>query len=212
MDNMEYHAMLRRAYEETGDVSALEKYVVSETLPPIEDYDHAVQMIRENYRNAVSCRLLMIGAHIVSTWCFDSEQNDFLNVLNEMYPFFPAAEKGIVSFLNAHHIRSRDLEHYRKHPEYEALLLRSITENEACVMSRVYLAEFYSRCAKGKARKMRNAAASHTIKVYSMEELAQMTGESLASAEAYINEHILGTHISCVNYELRFGAPQNRAK
>lgn len=126
MDTIEYNSILHREYEKTRNIHVLEKYVVSETLSPIEDYGNAVRIIRENYRNAVSCRLLIIGAHIVSKWCFDDNHNDFLNLLNEMYPFLPAAEKGIISFLNAHHIRFRDRDHYQECPEYEPLLLKSI--------------------------------------------------------------------------------------
>lgn len=202
MDNTEYNDMLRREYEKTGSISVLEKYVVSETISPIEDYYNAMQIIRANYSRSVSCHLLMIGAHIFSEWCFDSSENDFLDLLNDMYPFLPSAEKGIVNFLNAHHMRFHDRDYYQEDPKYEAFLLQSITENKSCVMSRIYLAELYLRHSKTNALKLFNDAALHIRKVSSMEDLAQMTDEDLATSEAYINEHILGTHVSFVNYDI----------
>ena len=41
-----YNEALRNEYEQTGNVEALEKYIISETLPPIEDFQNAVNIIR----------------------------------------------------------------------------------------------------------------------------------------------------------------------
>ena len=42
----------------------------------------------------------------------------------------------------------------------------------------------------------------NVIKVSSLEEYQQMSTEQFLEPKAYINEHILGTHISSVNYKV----------
>lgn len=67
MNNVvEYNTKLREEYEKTHSLDVLERYVLSETLAPIEDHENAVRLIRESYEHAVSCNLLIIGAFLCS--------------------------------------------------------------------------------------------------------------------------------------------------
>lgn len=202
MNNVvEYNTKLREEYEKTHSLDVLERYVLSETLAPIEDHENAVRLIRESYEHAVSCNLLIIGAFLCSKWCFGDTDNDLLHILNEMYPQLSPQKKGIVSFLNAHEIYFRDQSHYRTDPQYERLLRQSIDENPDCVRSRAYLAELYSERSRATARAFYEDAAAHILEVLSAAKLEKMRIEDFLQPEAFIQEHILGTRISYVNYE-----------
>lgn len=201
MNVVEYNIKLREEYEKTHSIDALEKYVLSETLAPIEDFENAVRLIRESYEHAVSCNLMIIGAFLCSEWCFGDTDNDLLHILNEMYPQLSLQKKGIVDFLNAHEIYFRDQSHYRVNPQYERLLRQSIDENPHCVRSRAYLAELYSESSRATARTFYEDAIAHILEVLSAAKLKKMCIEDFLQPEAFIQEHILGTHISYVNYE-----------
>lgn len=202
MNNVvECNTKLREEYEKTHSIDVLERYVLSETLAPIEDYENAVRLIRESYEHAVSCNLMIIGAFLCSEWCFGDTDNDPLHILNEMYPQLSPQKKGIVSFLNAHEIYFRDQSHYRTNPQYERLLRQSIDENPHCVRSRAYLAELCSESSRATARALYEDAIAHILEVLSAEKLKKMRIEDFLQPKAFIQEHILGTHISYVNYE-----------
>ena len=59
-----YNEYLRQEYERTHDISVLEKYIVSETAYPIEDFDNAKKLIRSHYHELTNSTLLIIGAHL----------------------------------------------------------------------------------------------------------------------------------------------------
>lgn len=193
-----YNEAFRHEYEQTGNIEALGKYIISETIPPIEDFQNAVNIIRSNYCRLTNSTLLIVGAHLFSEWLFEKDHNELLEILNCMYQFLPLKEKAIVSFLNANHLRQRD-KNYRTNPEYEKQLLASLADGIPFVYNRVSLAELYTGSA---AKQMYEDALRNVIKVSSLEECQQMSTEQFLEPKAYINEHILGTHISSVNYKV----------
>lgn len=183
-------------YEESKAIDVLEKYVVSETISPIADYKNAIEIIRANYCCQVNSTLLIIGAYLASEW--SEGHNELLEILNKMYGYLPQKEKMIVHFLNAHHLRFRD-PMYKCNPNYKMHLLKSLNGDTPFATNRRYLAELY---AGDKAKEMYTEAMSNVVKVHSKSELEQMTIVQLVEPEAFINEHILGTHISYINYEI----------
>ena len=157
-----------------------------------------MNIIRSNYCRLTNSKLLIVGAHLFSEWLFKEDHNELLEILNCMYQFLPLKEKAIVSFLNANHLRQRD-KNYRTNPEYEKQLLASLADGIPFVYNRVYLAELYTGSA---AKQTYEDALRNVIKVSSLEECQQMSTEQFLEPKVYINEHILGTHISSVNYKV----------
>ena len=98
-----YNEYLRQEYERTHDISVLEKYIVSETVCPIEDFENAKKLIRAHYREQTNSTLLIIGAHLAQYWGVD--HNDFLDILNAMYDYLPTEEQAIISYLRAEEMR-----------------------------------------------------------------------------------------------------------
>ena len=195
LDIVAYNKQLCQAYKKNKSIELLEKYVVSETIPPIADYGNAVKIIRSSYSCQVNSTLLIIGAYLTSGWV--SGDNELLEILNKMYEHLPLKEQSIICFLNAHHLRFRD-DNYIKSHAYQKYLLDSLKNGVSFVKNRVYLAELYT---KNDAKKMYQKAITNIIKVHSAEEIAQMPVEQFVEPQNFINEHILGTHITYLNYE-----------
>jgi len=191
-----YNKWLWQEYEKTQDIRLLEQYVVSETIPPISDFGNAVKIIRENYRYHTNSTLLIIGSYLTSEWIFGD--NELLEILNQMYSYLPEKEKAIVCYLNACQLRFKD-EGYLSNPLYQKNLLESLKCKEAFVNNRVFLAELYE---KEQSKKMFNEALTNIVKVYSYHDIERMTVEHFVEPQTFINEHILGTHISIVNHEI----------
>jgi hypothetical protein len=192
-----YNKQIRQEYEKEQSIELLEKYVLSETLCPIEDFGNAVKIIRANYGHKISCRLLIIGAYLFSVWCLDETHNELLAILNEMYPHLSAKEQAIVCYLNANHLRHRDRQNKKK-KERERYLLQSLEYEGHFVYNRVMLAELYTG---EKAKKMYREAVEHIVTVDSLEDIHKITIEQFVDPQFFIDEHILGIRISDSNYE-----------
>ena len=196
MERTLYNDMLRQEFELRKDIYSLTRFVLSETLTPICDYANAVELIRANFHRCTSGQLLIIGAFLISTWL--PQVNDFLQVLNVMHASFPEREQAIIHYLNAYHMFMHE-DNYRHNPDYYSELVKSTSFKTKFVYNHYRLAEITSGQA---ARNNVEEALQNVIKVYTYEELRGMTTDSLADPQEFINEHILGTHISQPNYEL----------
>ena len=79
MDTVAYNEFLRQKFEKTKDIEVLLRYVISETLSPIGDYENAVKIVREyndDYQNPI---LLFIGAYWL-IWWYHEKENDCLQI------------------------------------------------------------------------------------------------------------------------------------
>lgn len=123
-----YNEYLRQEYERTHDISVLEKYIVSETVCPIGDYENAKKLIRAHYREQTNSTLLIIGAHLAQYW--GADHNDFLDILNAMYDYLPAEEQAIISYLRAEEmLRDYDFD-YKNSAAYKQHLIDSVSKSD----------------------------------------------------------------------------------
>ena len=193
----EYNEYLRKEYEKTKSVELLEKYIISETLSPLEDYQNVIRIIRSNYPININVHLLYIGAYCISGWLIE-ERNEMLDILNDMYLHLSNRDKSIVCFLNAYQLRFADKK-YSHNPKYKEWLLDSIRLNDAVVKSRIYLAALYPQ---PMASEIYAEALARVQKVYEEKEIIEMGVEDFSNIDAFINEHILGTHISTLTLNM----------
>lgn len=182
-------------FERYGSLESFTKYVMSETIAPIEDYPSVVNLIRSNYHKQISVDLLMIGAYLAIQWT--NHYNELLGILNFMEPCLPDREKAIVHYLNAYKLHIRD-ENYPSDPERQTELRTSLTFNIPFVNNRCLIAEYST---KEDAKKYYREALDNVQKVFSEEDIMKLPLEHFLEPQSFINEFILGTHISYINYE-----------
>lgn len=190
MNVEKYNELLKNEYEMRGDINTLIKYVISETLPPIADYENAIKIIRNNYKTAFNTTLLIIGCYLLSE-CF-SEKNEMLCILNEIIPFLTKKEKAIVYYLNANHIRTRD-NNYKSDGMYKMYLQKSVEVNTPFVFNRVWLAEISPTETR---QKLKSEAVRNIDKVYDFSKIEKLPISVFVEPNFFINEKILGTNIS----------------
>jgi len=190
-----YNKKAKEDFEKYGGIDLLTKYVMSETLAPIEDYENAVNIIRGNYHKYISGKLFIIGAYSIINW--SSSQNELLGILNLMYKYLPDEERAIVHYLNA----------------TQTYVKNGLVENEESIIELKKTLEFdipfvYNRCRIAEystgenARKYYNEALDNVQKVLSEEEILKLPFEHFLEPQTFIDEYILGTHISYINYEV----------
>ncbi len=196
MDVEELNEHLRDAYAKTPSMENLERYVMSELLDPIEDFRNAVRIIEQNYSEAVSDSLLMVGAHCASYWP-PSAQNALLLALNRRYLSLSERDKAIVCYLNAYQIQATYPD-YRKNEMYRRFLLDSMKYSGPFVNNRIALAEIVS---KEEAKALYGEAVKNVTHVSDMEELKALPDEFWLDPQYYIDEFILGTSIAEDFYE-----------
>ena len=196
MDTVAYNEFLRQKFEKTKDIEVLLRYVISETLSPIGDYENAVKIVREykdDYQNPI---LLFIGAYWL-IWWYHEKENDCLQDLNRLKDRMTEEELAITYYLNASHVRATTSD-YAEHPEYRENLLRSIECKVPFVNNRMDLAEI----STGEERERLYAEAlNNVVKVNSMEEIMAMPWEAFAEPDKFISEFITGTHPNDTDYK-----------
>lgn len=188
-----YNQYLSEQFQKTKDVHVLERFVLSELCAPIADFPNAIQIIRQNYKEVTSYRLLVIGAHIQPGW--DDKQNEFLDILDAMCPFLCSQQQSVIWWLHALDTRIRD-EHYKTNEKYREFLTKSVQCDSSSVFNLLEYINIFSHC--GFTRK---DVLNNVQKVYSHEELKSLNLCFFTDPEEYIAEHLLGTRISYLAYQ-----------
>lgn len=196
MDILSYNKHLLECFVQDPTADMLSKYVMSETLSPIEDYSNAINLIRSNYPVYSDTTLLIVGAYLISEWFLES--NDLLEILNNQIERLSMVNQAIVYYLNAHHLRRREKSYY-KNPKYLENLCKSTEIAVPFVGNFLYLAELQTD--KNAVQRVLDRAIANIQKVYSEEEIRQMTFEQLTSPQSFVEEFILQTHIPYVTFE-----------
>lgn len=195
MNIVEYNEYLCQKFEETKDVGVLLRYVITESLSPICDYENMIRIIRRHksaYKNAT---LLLLGAFWLTYW-FRDEENDLLKELNLLRSSMSEEELAITYYLNACHLRFTN-EDYKNHPEYRENLLLSIGCNVPFVDNRVLLAEISPLEEK---QKLYVEALRNVIHVPTLSETMSTPDEIFAEPDKFIGEFITGTHPNSSHY------------
>jgi hypothetical protein len=192
----EYNKNIKREFENRGGIDLLTKYVMSEILPPIDDFENAVNIIKTNYHHQMSGELLIIGAYLAIKWTY--LKNELLEILNLMYDYFPDRDKAIINYLNALQIYTRD-EHIKRNEEYRSQLNKSMGYKIPFVYNRCQMAEVVHEY---EIKKCYEDALKNVEIVFSEQDIMQMPLEHFLDPQSFIKEYILGTQISYVNYEI----------
>jgi len=195
MNSDEYNERIKHEFENHGGIDLLTKYVMSEILPPIADYENAVKIIKMNCCLQMSGELLIIGAYLAIKWTYS--RNELLEVLNLMYDYFPDRDKAIINYLNALQIYTRD-KRYKKNNAYWDELSKSIAFNTPFVYNRCKMAEIVDR---NTAQKYYKDALENVKTVLTEQEIMQLPFEYFLNPQSFIEEHILGTDLSYENYD-----------
>ena len=182
----ELNKTYKAEYEKQGGLDRFVKYVMSETISPIEDYPNIVNLIRANYHKQINGELLIIGAYLAIQWT--EHYNELLDILNMMRPCFPDKEKAIVHYLNAYKLYVRD-ENYLSNPYYKMELRESIRYNIPFVNNRFQLAEC---SAKEDAQRLFGEALKNVQEIFSEEAIMKLPLEHFLEPQSFINEFILG--------------------
>ena len=185
----ELNRKLKDEYEGNGGLELFTKYVMSEALPPIEDYENIVRIIRENYHKQISVDLLIIGAYCAIYWTHSD--SEMLEILNLLRPFLPDKQRAIVHYLNAYKLRLLDDDYLSNHI-YQTELTASLITNVAFVNSRLMIAELLP---EKEAKKYYSDAVDNVQEVFTEEELGEISQEYSLDPQSFINEFILGTHL-----------------
>ena len=195
MNIVEYNECLRKRFEETNDINILLRYVMTEALAPICDYEHMIQIIR-NYKDTYqNPTLLILGAYYLSYW-FHEQENDLLEDLNRMKERMTSEELAITYYLNAFHIQSTH-PGFAKDPEYRKNLLLSIGYNVPFVNNRMLLAEISPLEEK---QTFYVEALRNVIHVNTYSEIKSTPDEAYAEPDQFIGEFITGTHPNAAHY------------
>ena len=196
MYNLIYeNGQLKERFDQTRQCIDLEKYVISEIQPPIGDYEHSLLLIYHFGLNAVSKKLLIVGGYIETTWT--GKKDACLRALNQLIDGLDDTEEAITFYLNALMMERRDY-NFKNSAAYKNWLRMSMKCPVNFVNNRVRLA----RLLKGEKRKaMYEEALRNIQEVRSLAEIQKIPMEHYLNIDFYIQEMILGTRISYVNYE-----------
>lgn len=197
-DILLYNMLLKKEYEETHNVEVLEKYVISETIAPIEDYTNAISIIRKNYQYGVSSKLMIVGAEMFEFWPQLGEENDFITVLNCIMPYLPISEQAIVSYLNAVQISRIEEDNYQHNPAYEYHLRTALSKWNQLVKCRERLAEL---CNAKEALQLITEAIELVDQAAQEETNVNMNPSDYVNIDAYINEFIIGSNVTSEYYQ-----------
>lgn len=191
---------LQKEFNENKNYYTLERYVMSELLNPIEDYINAIDIIKENSNLNEGLNLYYIAAYLCAEWMPDS--NDFLEQLNSMIDTVYDKDKAIIYYLNAYRIAC-SAENWRECENYRYNLLKSVeySKNSNFVNNRFDLANI----SEGKeAQNYLKEAIANVKKVETKETLNNKTINYWLSSQRFVEEFILGTHLSKEVYMYKF--------
>lgn len=195
MNIVEYNKLLRQNFEKTGDIKFLLRYVLTEGLDPICDYENMISIIRK-YKDAYNNpTLLFIGSYWLSWW-FHEKNNDCLNDLNNLKEYMTNEELAITYYLNAFHISCTD-RHYATNPDYRNNLLFSMHHEVPFVNNRMRLAEISFGNEK---RQLYVEALRNVADVDNSMMIDPISEEIYAEPSEFIGEFITGITPSSAHY------------
>lgn len=181
-------------FEKNKDKLSFEKYVMSELLSPIEDFENAVKIIRNNYATVLDFNLLIIGAYLIIAWTNDD--NEILRLLNNIVNSTSNRERAIIHYLNAYSSYYNCLK-CNQIDEVIFELKKSIIEDVPFVNNRYLLAQVSPvKEAKGYYAE----AIENAQKVFSDEEIAELSTDYFLDPKVFIDEFILGTTMTMYRY------------
>ena len=193
IDLLEYNKTVFNDFQNNKSIYTLQRYIMSELLSPIEDYTNVVETIQENLILA-DTDLLIIGAFVfIEHMDAMPKQNHCLDRLNTLAKT-TEREDAIISYLNALNI-FRSNPYYYIEDYFKINLKKSIDCKIKFVNNRLLYAMTYH------SKQLLEDARKNIVKVYTENELNDMSYEFLYNIENYINEYVLGTHINYICYE-----------
>ena len=192
---------LKKEFNDNKSYFSLERYVMSELLSPIEDFYNAINIIRRNINFNEGLNLYYIAAYLSAELLLES--NDFLEKLNSMINVVKDNDKAIIYYLNAYSI-SCSMENWRNNENYKCNLLKSIehSKNINFVNNRFDVAKIF----EGKEAEHYLAEALTNVEIVETKEtLKTKTIDYWLSSQRFVDEFILGTHLSQEVYLYKFG-------
>lgn len=192
---------LQKEFNENKNYFTLERYVMSELLSPIEDYFNAIDIIKRNSNLNEGLNLYYIAAYLCAEWVYES--NDFLEKLNSMIDMVEDKDKAIIYYLNAYYICCTTKD-WKTNEKYKYSLLKSIeySKDVNFVNNRFDLANIL----KGKeAQSYLKEAMENIEEIESKVTLDHKTVDYWLSSQRFVDEFILGTHLSQEVYMYKFG-------
>ena len=190
----ELNKKFKAEYENYGGLELFTKYVMSETIAPIENYENVVNIIMQNYHKQTSVELLIVGAYLAIMW--SHSDSELLGVLNSIQPRLTDKEKAIIHYLNAYKLFIWD-KNYKTKQEYKAELYASLKFNTLFVNNRCRLAEISTI---EEAKKYYAEALNNVQEVLSEDQITELPIEHFLEPQSFINEFILGTSITKDTY------------
>jgi len=191
---------LQKEFMKDKNYYTLERYVMSELLSPIADYFNAIDIIKKNNNLSEGSNLYYIAAYICAEWM--PESKEFLDKLNSMIDMVEDKDKAVIYYLNAYYI-SCSVENWRKCKNYKFNLLKSVEYSKSSnfVNNRFDLANI----SEGEEKqKYLEEAIKNVEKVETKETLNNKTIDYWLSSQRFIDEFILGTHLSEEVYSYKF--------
>lgn len=171
------------------------EYILFEISPLIEDYYLVIELLEKNYSEIYDVRLAIVGAYLSSTW-LGFKENIFLKKLDDLKEHCSEQDKAIIYYLHAYDIYVKNDRNFP--PQYVSYLKKSIFYSKRFVYNYVRLSEL----SKGKeAQTLLKQAIANIEKVWSEEELHEITKDYIGSYDDFVNEYILGVDISQNEYE-----------
>lgn len=171
------------------------KYILFELIDPIEDYFLAINLLKDNYPKNKDIRIAILGAYLSSTW-LSSEENVFLNLLNEHLTSADNQNKAIIYYLYAYDIYMKcDTEYPIEYLDY---LRKSISYSNRFVYNYVRLSEITD---KNESSNLLRQAISNVENVWDENKIKSMQTDVFLNYDRFINEFILGVDISIFEYK-----------
>lgn len=191
---------LQKEFNEDKNCLTLERYVMSELLSPIEDYFNAIDLIRGNSKLIEGLNLYYIAAYLSAELLLES--NEFLERLNNIINMVNNKDKAIIYYLNAYSM-SCTMNCLDKNKNYRCNLLKSIefSKNNNFVNNRFDFAKILE--GKEANNYLKDAFLNVEI-VETKETLNSKTINYWLSSQRFVNEFILGTHLSQETYCYKF--------
>lgn len=199
-DIINLNKTLQMEFYKTKAHDIFEQYVMSELLSPIEDYINAMDLVEKYDDLCKGLNLHYIACYLSSTWV--GEKNVFLDRLNEVVDMANNEDKAIIYYLNAYHIFNlNDYSNLRS--KYMENILRSIEySKDICFVNNRL--DYANICPREEAHIFLREAKNNVQQIETKETLETKGIEYWLSSRRYVNEFILGTHLSLESYLYKF--------